>query len=439
MKRFVSLLSAQTLSLLGTQMTGFGVSVWFFSRTGSLTLWTGILFSGYAAGVLAAPLAGAIVDRFERRITLYVSNVAGAAVIAALVFLYFAHLLHPWTFLVTNAAANAVLSVQEPALVVTGSSMLPEAQQHRGIALMSLSTSLANVLAPALGGALYGIFGLGVLLIFDAVSYGVALAAVTIIPLASSVGLNPDKPRLREVLTTGVLFVRDRPHVRRFLIFVFVANLSLAFRLSLRTPLVLARTGNHAVALGEVQAIGMLGGVLAGVILAARKAQRFQMPTVIGGLLVAGLLGQCLTGVGRSVPEWSAGFFVSMFAQPFIGVGVYSIVQRNTAIALQGRMIAFVRFATQAATPIAVAVSGPLSDYVFKPMFRSNVSHPLRLMFGTGDGAGIGCLLFLSGIAAALSAIYALSSKSIRQIERDDWGYDVALPLQPLVSRDVRA
>jgi MFS transporter, DHA3 family, macrolide efflux protein len=427
MKPFVALLSGQTLSLLGTQLTGFGVSVWVFERTNSVSVWTVILFTGYVAALLSAPFAGTIVDHFHRRRVLLVSNLAGAAVIAALVTLYFTNTLAPWNFLITNAVSNCVLSVQEPALVVTATSLLPATQYVRGQGLISLSTSIANVAAPALGGALYAVFGLGTLLAIDVLSYGVAIVTVILVPIATaSAKQRPTVPFARAI-ADGFAYARALRPLRFLLVLVFLTNLWLAFRLSLRTPLLLARTGRNEVILGQVQAIGTLGGVFAGVLLAAWGGPRRKVEMFVVGLFVAGLLGQCTIGVSRTMIGWSAGFFISTFAQPFINASGYTILQTKVPVEMQGRVIALTRFAAQAAVPLAVIASGPLADHVFEPAMRRNPPGLLRWLVGTGPGAGIGLLMVLTGAAAALTALVAWCVPAIRNIELDDWAVDLPI------------
>src|SRR5262249_41890559 len=77
MRKFLLICLAQMISLAGTQLTGFGLGIWLFQRTGSATVYGLMALATLAPGLLASPLAGALVDRWSPRVALLVEH-AGA-------------------------------------------------------------------------------------------------------------------------------------------------------------------------------------------------------------------------------------------------------------------------------------------------------------------------------------------------------------------------
>ena len=67
MRGFVVLWFGQLISLLGTSMTRFALTIWAYQTTGSATALALVGFFSFGPSVLLSPVAGAIVDRWDRK------------------------------------------------------------------------------------------------------------------------------------------------------------------------------------------------------------------------------------------------------------------------------------------------------------------------------------------------------------------------------------
>ena len=81
----------QLVSLIGSGVTGFALSIWVYQRTGSATQFALIAFCGVLPNVLLSPLVGALVDRWNHRWTMILSDF-GAGLITLVIFLSLAAL-----------------------------------------------------------------------------------------------------------------------------------------------------------------------------------------------------------------------------------------------------------------------------------------------------------------------------------------------------------
>jgi MFS transporter, DHA3 family, macrolide efflux protein len=64
---FVLIWAGQFVSALGSGLTAFALDVWVFQRTGSITQFALATLFFVLPRVLIAPLAGVVVDRWNRR------------------------------------------------------------------------------------------------------------------------------------------------------------------------------------------------------------------------------------------------------------------------------------------------------------------------------------------------------------------------------------
>lgn len=78
----------------------------------------------------------------------------------------------------------------------------------------------------------------------------------------------------------------------------------LAMSTVLRTPMILARTGNNEVTLGIVSSIAALGGAAGGLAMSLFGEPRRRIHGVFGGLILVNI-GRAVMGVGQDVYVWS--------------------------------------------------------------------------------------------------------------------------------------
>ena len=68
------------VSLTGTGMTTFALVTWAYEQTGTATSVALLLFWARGAQVIVSPFAGVIIDRYDRRLVMFVSDL-GAAIL----------------------------------------------------------------------------------------------------------------------------------------------------------------------------------------------------------------------------------------------------------------------------------------------------------------------------------------------------------------------
>src|SRR5690348_7987479 len=90
MTAFLAVWAGQVVSALGTGLSGSALGVWVYQRTGSATRFALITLMTTLPGILLSPIAGALVDRWDRRRAMILSNVGAGCttLILALLFWY---------------------------------------------------------------------------------------------------------------------------------------------------------------------------------------------------------------------------------------------------------------------------------------------------------------------------------------------------------------
>jgi len=167
---FTMLCVGQVFSLLSTAMTGFALAVWAWQMTGQATALALVGFFAFAPLVLVSPMAGALVDRWNRKLTMMLSDLAAGVSTLTVLLLYATDNLQIWHLYVTNAFSGAFQAFHFPAYSAAVTTMVPKGQYGRASGMLSLAQSISGVFSPVGAAILLGVVGIAGVFAFDLVT-----------------------------------------------------------------------------------------------------------------------------------------------------------------------------------------------------------------------------------------------------------------------------
>ena len=422
MRPFLIIWFGQIVSVIGSEITSFGLSVWVFNETERATPFALAMLFTILPMVLLSPVAGAVVDRANRRWIMVVADGGNALRTAVVLILLLTGQLAVWHVFVLAAVGSLLSAFQVPAYTSSVSLLVPEKQLGRASGLLQLEQAFSLLLAPALAGVLFTLVGLLGIVAVDFVTFFIAIATLLRVHI-------PQPPRDPDAKPTSIwrdvalgwAYIRARSALLTLLFYFSLVNFFFNLTTVLLGPLVLSFS--TAAAYGLVQAVVGAGMLLAGLLLSAWGGPTTgrRVPTILA-LLVLGALGIFATGLERSVLAIAIGAFIMMFPIP-LATGIYRVIaQVKVEPVMQGRFFATSRMISLAMTPVAYLVAGPLADGLFEPLLRVDgplAGTALGALVGTGAGRGIGLLYLINAlILIALSAL-VFANPRVRRLERE--------------------
>ncbi len=424
MRGFTVIWFGQLVSMLGTGMTNFALSFYIFQKTGQATALTIAIFCFVAPSIILSPLAGALVDRSNRKLVIIVTDLAaGFVTLAWLVILATSGDLELWQIYLGNIITGAFNSLQFPAFSAAVSLMIPKAQFSRAAGMLDFAGAASNILAPAFAGALLGPIGLVGIMLIDVVTFVVAIVGVAIVrmpqPEPEAIPTGGQRPSLWQDSLYGFRYIMERPSLLG-LQFAFTAlNFISAFGAIIATPMILARTSNNVGSLATVETIAAFGGVAGGLLMSTWGGPKRKAKGVLLGMSAESILGPVVIGLSRAVPGWAIGSFMSQLFIPIINGSNQAIWQSKVPPAVQGRVFATRRMIAQISFPVAVLFAGPLADRVFEPaMSAGGVFAALfSPLVGTGAGAGMSLMILFSGLLGIAVGLIGYSIPAVRNVE----------------------
>src|SRR3972149_6191475 len=236
--------------MLGTGMTRFAITIYAWQVTGEATALALVGFFAFGPTVLLSPVAGAIVDRANRRLVMMLSDLAAGLMTLTILGLYLSGELQIWHLYVTGALSGAFESFQFPAYSAAVTTMLPKEQYARANGMISLVESASGVVSPILAGVLIGALGIGGILTIAVITFCVALLALLVVfipqPERSEAG-RQGQGGLWSESGYGFKYILQRPSLFGVQLVFFGINFTSTFTWVLMAPLVLARSGDQKV------------------------------------------------------------------------------------------------------------------------------------------------------------------------------------------------
>ena len=422
MRGFTIIWFGQLISLLGTGMTRFALTIWAYQETGSATTLALVAFFSFGPVVLLSPVAGALVDRWNRKVVVMISDLAAGTTTILLLLLYTTGNLQIWHLYVMGALAGAFESFQFPAFSAAMTMMLRKEQYGRANGMMSVAEAASGIIAPLLAGLLLTIIGIGGVMTIDVITFVFAVTAVLITyipqPEATDVGRQARNSLWRESLF-GFHYIWARPSLLGMQMMFFLANLFGGYSAVLLVPLILARTGNNELILGTVQSAFGIGGLVGGIALSVWGGPKTKVHGVLLGMVGNFLLGSLVLGIGQTLSFWLVGAFFTMFFIPVLNGSNQAIWQAKVAPDVQGRVFATRRLIAQITGPLAMLTAGPLADQLFEPAMQagSRWANLFGWLVGFGPGAGIGLLFVITSLTGAFAALLGYTIPAVRNIE----------------------
>lgn len=436
MRAFLVIWGGQLLSVIGTGLTGFSLGVWVYQRTGSPTLFALISLFTTLPGILIAPVAGTLVDRWDRRRVMIGANIGAALATLAIMLLLALGRLEIWHIYLAMGLASVCVAFHRPAYSVAATLLVSKEQYAAVSGMIQAGAGCQFVISPVLAGLLVGTVGIWPVILIDFCTYFLAVGALMLVRVpqaAPSAAGSAGKGSLWSEIAQSWRYLSRRGGLLSIIVVLTIGNFMIAFVAVLAAPMMLS-FGTPTM-LGVTMSVAGSGMLIGSIVLGVTGGPRH----LVRGMtlaMCAGSLGVLLMGVREHVVLITAACFVFFFTMPFVQGCYETIIRRKVEPDIQGRMFALGSGVIQLAGTLAYVVAGPLSEYVFQPLMNpgGRLAGSVGLLIGVGPGRGIALLFIITGALATLVAAVGYLNPHMRHIETElpDVAPDAAPARPPL-------
>ena len=368
---FTLVVIGQIISLFGNAILHFALPLYLLRETGSIALFGAVNACSFLPMILMGPIGGTAADRVHKGRIMAGLDFLTAGLTVAYTLLWGKAPLVPLV-IVTLMLLYAIAGAYQPAVQASLPLLLSPDRLTQGNAVINMVSTLANLLGPALGGVIFGLWGLSPILTIGGACFFLSAVMEIFIRVP-----HEKRPRDAGVLATvrqdlgesWRYISRERPVFLSATLVLSAFNLILSAVMIVGIPAIVAQVlGMSDAALGLTQSAmglgGLLGGLLAG-LLGTRLKPRHGSLCLLACAGAAGVMGLAvLPGVPAQVSYWAITLMslLAMAAATLFTVVMLTLVQAQVPGQLLGKVIACIQAVANCASPLGQAGYGVLFD-----------------------------------------------------------------------------
>lgn len=394
-RNYLTLFTGQMLSSIGSTVYSFALLWNMKILTDNAFLMSLVGLGWMLPQVVLGPFAGVLVDRWNKRWTMFWSDTIRLGLTVVVTILSFTHALEPWAMILSAFLLNAVGTLFGPASGALTPLMVGSDQLAAANGLEQSASPLSNMIGPGLAAGLIAWHGVGMAYAINALSFLISVATL----FAIHVG---EPPRVRKPISVKTFFAELKEgfqvvsRIRLMMVLLpsaFLMNFLFAPFDLYMVQFVTVALHRTQVALGEITslfAVGMMAGALS--VGWVTKYVRS------GPLLIAALFVTNIAMMSISVASWLPGIlalsFISGASNAMVNVPIVTLIQRIVPHELMGRVFALLGTLFGGAMPLGMLFGGFAAHAV-----------PIR------------DLLFLTASVSTLISLSLLAMRTVRQAD----------------------
>jgi len=363
MTPFLVLFTGQTFSLFGSRLVQFAL-VWHLTE---LTKSPSVLATASIAALLPqvfiGPFAGALVDRWDRRVVMMVSDSLIALSILFLALMFSVGRIEVWHIYAVMMFRAAGGAFQWPAMQASTSMMVPRKHLSRVAGLNQSLSGLVAVSAPPLGALLLAIMPIEYVLGIDMLTAILAVGPLVFIKVprpehdgGSATGVLGD-------MKEGFQWIFKQKGLLVIMLMSLCINMVTTPTFTMLPLLITEFFNGGAIELAWVQSANGVGMILGGLVLGVWGGFKSKINTAFSGLFVASL---GLLAFSRTPADmlWIgvASMFVFGFMNSIANSSFFSVLQSLIPHEMQGRVFTLIMSSSVAVSPLGLALAGPIVE-----------------------------------------------------------------------------
>lgn len=422
LKSFFILWLTQSLSALGSSMTGFALVILLYKSSGSALATAMLSVCSYAPYVLMSIFAGALSDRWNKKATMLVCDSLAAVSTLAVLILFKNGGLAPWHLYIINAVSGLMNTVQQPASEVAATLLVPKKYYQKTGGMRSFSNSLITILTPSAAAAVMAFWGIEAVIAIDLLTFAAAFFALLLfvkipeIPKTDSNGGAEES--VLAAAKSGLVWLKTHRKILWLILFLAAINLIASIYDAALPAMILSRENGGEAALGAVNTCVGLASLVGSIIVTFLPEPKSRLRVICNTLLISMSTENFLLAFGKTPLIWCIGAVLGWIVIPIMNANMDVIFRSEIPAEMQGRVFSARNTLQFFTIPVGFFLGGVLVDKVFEPLVAGLPANSLPVtVFGGEKGSGAAMLFFAIGIAGV--AVCLIFRRIILRVKGD--------------------
>lgn len=366
-RNFLSLWLGKVISQLGDKFYAIALAWWILQKTNSPKVMGLFLLISVLPGLIFGFFAGALVDRWNRKYVIIITDIIRGLLVILIVFLSIFKLLQVLHVFIIGASISFITSFFDPAIQAIVPQIVDKERLNEANSMSQMVNGICTVLGPMLGAVAISWFGLTYVFLFNGISYFISAIIENTIILKSNYRIIDEINNIWIDMKDGVLFLKNKQQILRVIVIIAIAHFFLGSLMVLLPFLAKNLNGNGVQNLGYMQTILGLGLLLGSIYIRRKKNDRINEYYLINLIMFVGI---CFLGIGIEQFLMIKTIIPYMIALILIGGSVACavvfwqlLIQLNTPDSMTGRVFGVSTLVGNASLPIAYGTFGVLLNY----------------------------------------------------------------------------
>lgn len=372
---FRRLWSAQSISLIGDSIHEIALIWIIYELTGNPILISITVIASFLPTILISLPAGSLVDRWNRKYVLIITEVIRGLAVITIPLVGRGPYLVP-TVITVAFITGLMQGFFEPATDALVPNLVPEEDLDSANSLSQMTESVSKIFY-ALGGGVIAVTGVFTAFYIDAATFGLSAIILIMIPTrvektsdSEFEGIKSASKRMMSEVREGIRFVRGHRFLPSILALSMLNGFALA-PLAIVIPVFAEKILNSGSLIFSFLYASIYIGIFVGGIIVSVLDERLN--TYRGKLIIGGVMstGMSLVLVGffpQRLPQTLL-FSILMFGLFGLSISVIQVPLNTLAQTvvpdeLRGRVFSLWNATALIATPISIAIAGPLVSAV---------------------------------------------------------------------------
>jgi DHA3 family macrolide efflux protein-like MFS transporter len=412
-RRFLTVWIGQTVSEIGSMLSGVGAAIYVFVSTGSAT-WLGILAALAALPYLLTSPIATLIDRFPRRTVMIWADVGAACGPLFAVIMSLFGGLEVWHLAVAGFVGGLGNSLQAPASQAAVPALVDRDALGRANALKQFGPALGVVIGPVLAAPIVAWWGIQAVLLIDLATFLIGVGTVSLVRFDDQ----RDEHPVDDDGSWSMMWMWLSTDGRSLLMLMgatAVVNFVLAFfNVSL---IALAADIAGPASAGLVLAVGG-AAMIVGAIVAAQRGLPLDRLAAFSRGLVLMSLGLVVTAMRPSVAVVIVGVVIALGCVPWVNATMATVYNERVPASMQGRVFALRGAISQSLLPIGSALAGVTISGLAAPAIDDGgwLASSIGGLIGTGRERAPALVLLACAAALMVAAVVVWRSETRREL-----------------------
>lgn len=417
LKYFFVLWSTQALSQLGSSMTNYALIIWSYTAKGSALTTALLSVCSYAPYVIMSIFAGSLSDKWNKKLTMLVSDTFAALCTISIFILLKTGKLEIWHLYCLNALNGLMNTVQQPASDVAITLLTPKQHYQKVSGLRSFSNALISILTPIIATAVLSFTNLQTIIYIDLLSFVIAFISLTFFVKIPEYKADKNADSFLVLTKSGLTYLKQNRGILDLILFLACINFIASIYNAAFPAMILSKENGGEIALGTVNAFIGVATLIGSIVASLMPPPKSRVKVICNTLLISMSTENFFLAFGKTLPLWCIGGVLGWLCIPIMNANMDVLFRERIPVHMQGRVYAARNTFQFFTIPLGYILGGLLVDKVFEPFMAKNSSIMLSALFGTGKGSGAAFLfLFLAFAGIAICLVFR-KDKNIWKLE----------------------